>query len=36
MNILKRYESDDFDESYAFDDAEYGISKKQVVQSPSS
>lgn len=24
MNILKRYESDDFDESYAFDDAEYG------------
>jgi hypothetical protein len=24
MNLLKRYESDDFDESYAFDDAEYG------------
>ena len=24
MNILKRYESDDFDESYAFDDADYG------------
>ena len=24
MNILKRYESDDFDESYSFDDAEYG------------
>lgn len=24
MNILKRYEGDDFDESYAFDDAEYG------------
>jgi hypothetical protein len=24
MSILKRYESDDFDESYAFDDAEYG------------
>jgi hypothetical protein len=24
MNILKHYESDDFDESYAFDDAEYG------------
>ena len=24
MNILKRYESDDLDESYAFDDAEYG------------
>lgn len=24
MHILKRYESDDFDESYAFDDAEYG------------
>jgi hypothetical protein len=23
MNLLKRYESDDFDESYAFDDAEY-------------
>jgi hypothetical protein len=24
MNLLKRYESDDFDESYAFDDAENG------------
>ncbi len=24
MDLLKRYESDDFDESYAFDDAEYG------------
>ena len=24
MNILKRYEGDDFDESYAFDDAAYG------------
>ena len=24
MNLLKRYESDDFDESYAFEDAEYG------------
>jgi hypothetical protein len=24
MNLLKRYESDDFDESYSFDDAEYG------------
>ncbi len=24
MSILKRYEGDDFDESYAFDDAEYG------------
>ena len=24
MNLLKRYEGDDFDESYAFDDAEYG------------
>jgi hypothetical protein len=24
VNLLKRYESDDFDESYAFDDAEYG------------
>lgn len=24
MNLLKRYESDDFDESYAFDDPEYG------------
>lgn len=24
MNLLKRYESDDFDESSAFDDAEYG------------
>lgn len=23
MNLLKRYESDDFDESYAFDDADY-------------
>jgi hypothetical protein len=24
MNILKRYEGDDFNESYAFEDAEYG------------
>jgi hypothetical protein len=24
MNLLKRYEGDDFDESYAFDDAAYG------------
>jgi hypothetical protein len=24
MNLLKRYESDDFDESYSFDDAENG------------
>lgn len=32
MNILKRYESDDFDESYAFDDAEYG----EIEESGSS
>jgi hypothetical protein len=36
MNILKRYESDDFDESYAFDDAEYveeGSSKPFLVKA---
>ena len=39
MNILKRYESDDFDESYAFDDAEYadfaegGSSKSFLVKA---
>jgi hypothetical protein len=32
MNLLKRYESDDFDESYAFDDAEYG----EIEESGSS
>ena len=32
MNLLKRYESDDFDESYAFDDAENG----DLVESGSS
>ena len=32
MNILKRYESDDFDESYAFDDAEY----RDIEESGSS
>jgi hypothetical protein len=38
MNILKRYESDDFDESYAFDDPEYefaegGSSKPFLVKA---
>ena len=32
MNLLKRYESDDFDESYAFEDAEYG----EIEESGSS
>lgn len=32
MNILKRYESDDFDESYAFDDGDY----EDVEESGSS
>jgi hypothetical protein len=27
MDILKRYESDDFDESYAFDDPEYEVAE---------
>ena len=34
MNILKRYESDDFDESYAFDDAEYGDSEESGSSKP--
>lgn len=34
MNILKRYESDDFDESYAFDDAEYGDSQESGSSKP--
>ena len=36
MNILKRYESDDFDESYAYDDADYveeGSSKPFLVKA---
>jgi hypothetical protein len=32
MNLLKRYESDDFDESYAFEDAEY----EEIEESGSS
>ena len=32
MNLLKRYESDDFDESYVFEDAEYG----EIEESGSS
>ena len=34
MNILKRYESDDFDESYAFDDAEYGYIEESGSSKP--
>ncbi len=34
MNILKRYESDDFDESYAFDDAEYGDFEEKGSSKP--
>lgn len=34
MNILKRYESDDFDESYAFDDAEYGDVEERGSSKP--
>ena len=34
MNILKRYESDDFDESYAFDDAEYGDIEERGSSKP--
>ncbi len=34
MNLLKRYESDDFDESYAFDDAEYGDFEEQGSSKP--
>lgn len=36
MNILKRYEGDDFDESYSYDDAEYveeGSSKPFLVKA---
>jgi len=36
MNLLKRYESDDFDESYAFDDAENGDFEESGSSSPSS
>jgi hypothetical protein len=34
MNLLKRYESDDFDESYAFDDAEYGEFEESSSSKP--
>lgn len=34
MDILKRYESDDFDESYAFDDAEYADSPEGGSSKP--
>jgi hypothetical protein len=34
MNLLKRYESDDFDESYAFDDDEYGDFEGQSSSKP--
>ncbi len=34
MNLLKRYESDDFDESSAFDDAEYGEFEETRTSKP--
>jgi hypothetical protein len=34
MNLLKRYESDDFDESSAFDDAEYGEFEEEGTSKP--
>ena len=34
MNLLKRYESDDFDESYAFDDAENGEFEEERTSKP--
>jgi hypothetical protein len=34
MNLLNRYESDDFDESYAFDDPEYGEFEETVSSKP--
>jgi hypothetical protein len=34
MNLLKRYESDDFDESSSFDDAEYGEFEEEGTSKP--
>ncbi len=34
MNLLKRYESDDFDESSSFDDAEYGEFEEVSTSKP--